>query len=238
MRSHIQHDSLRRGSLQLVLLAFLPVLAAFGQTSTPAAETDLKSVLAQMDASGRRFKSAEAEVELVQYTKLVDETSTQTGKVFFRRRGEDGMDVALRILTPHPKQVVITGDTLSYYDPKTGQKTERKIGDNKADVETMMNLGFGGRGEELVKDFDVKLLGWESVDNVKTAKLELEPKSDRLKRFFSKIILWIDPALDVPLKQQRFESSGDYQLTHYSRIKVPGKMSDDVFRLKKGQGAE
>jgi outer membrane lipoprotein-sorting protein len=84
----------------------------------------------------------------------------------------------------------------------------------------------------LLHDFDVKLADWEMLDNVQTARLELVPKSDDLKRFFTRLILWIDPKRDVPLKQQRFESSGDYQVTHYTNIRVPGKISDDVFRLK------
>jgi outer membrane lipoprotein-sorting protein len=61
---------------------------------------------------------------------------------------------------------------------------------------------------------------------------------DRLKQFFTRMMLWIDPRRDVPLKQQRFESSGDYQLTHYTNIKVPGKVSDDVFRIKKAGAPE
>jgi outer membrane lipoprotein-sorting protein len=221
----------------------LLVLPAYGLSQSPAPaasraaapQGDLNSVLAQMDAASKSFKSAQADVELTQYTKVVDDTSTQSGQVFFRRHGNNGknnMDVALHIVTPHPKQVVVSGDELSFYDPKTGQCTDRKIGENRADVETMMNLGFGGRGQELLRDFDVKLVGWETVDNIETAKLELLPKSDRLKQFFTSLVLWIDPKRDVPLKQQRFEPSGDYQLTHYSNIRVPGKMSDDVFRLK------
>jgi outer membrane lipoprotein-sorting protein len=229
--------------LCLILLSILPVFAS-AQTPTqtpsaPASEPDLKTVLAQMDESANSFRSAQADVELEQYTKLVDETSTQTGQVFFRRHGKDkDMDVALRIVTPHPKQVVITGGKLSYYDPKTGQTTERNIGNNRADVESVMNLGFGGRGQELLRDFDVKLIGWELVDNVNTAKLELVPKSDHLRQYFTRMILWIDPKRDVPLQQQRFESSKDYQLTHYSNIKVNGRMSDDLFRLKKTGGTE
>jgi outer membrane lipoprotein-sorting protein len=226
--------NLRRVVFLLVFQAFSLAQTSTPTPSAPASEPDLKTVLEQMDESAKSFKSAQADVELVQYTKLVDETSTQTGQVFFRRHGKDkDMDVALRIVTPHPKQVLITGDKLSYYDPKTGQTTERNIGNNRADVESVMNLGFGGRGQELLRDFDVRLIGWEVVDNVNTAKLELVPKSDHLRQYFTKMILWIDPKRDVPLKQQRFESSKDYQLTHYSNIKVNGKMSDDVFRLKK-----
>jgi outer membrane lipoprotein-sorting protein len=229
----------------LMLLSLLPGWG-YGQTPTPAPPatastaaqaSDLKTVLSQMDEAAKTFKSAQADVELVQYTKLVDETSTQTGQVFFRSRGKN-MDVALRIVTPHPKQVVISGDNLLYYDPKTGQTADRKIGDNRADVETMMNLGFGGRGQELVRDFDVRLIGWETVDGVNTAKLDLIPKGDHFKQYFTKITLWIDPKRDVPLKQQRFESSGDYQLTHYSNIQAPGKFPDDVFKLKKARGTD
>ena len=231
---------MKRSLCRWILLSVLPA-CALGQTPTPAptaaAQPDLKSVLSQMDEAAKSFRSAQADVKLVQYTKLVDETSTQAGQVFFRRRGNN-MDVALRVVTPHPKQVVISGDNFAYHDPKTCQTTERKIGNNRADVETMMNLGFGGRGQELVRDFEVKLAGWETVDKVETAKLELVPKSDHLKQFFTKMILWIDPRRDVPLKQQRFESSGDYQLTHYSNVQVPGRVPDEAFRLKKTCGTE
>jgi outer membrane lipoprotein-sorting protein len=228
-----------------ILFSLVPVFG-LGQTpsATPSAavsEPDLKAVLARMDEAAKNFKSAQADVELEQYTALVEETSRQSGEIYFRRHAKDkdhGMDVALQISKPHPKQVVINGDTLAYYDPKTGQKTERNISNNRADVESVMNLGFGGRGQELLKDFDVKLIGWETVDGVHTAKLELAPKSDRLKQFFTRMLLWIDPARDVPLKQQRFQSSGDYDITRYSNIRVPGNIRDEVFRLKKAGGAE
>lgn len=208
---------------------------ALAQTTTPvpsaASDEELKTVLAQMDQASTRFTSAQADVELVQYTELVKETSTQTGMVFFRRRGNE-LDVALRIVAPHAKQVVVKNGKLSYYDAKTGQLRQRDVRNNRADVESVMNLGFGGRGRDLLKDYDVKWGGWETVDNVKTARLELAPKSDRLKQFFVKMILWIDAERDVAVKQQRIESSGDYQLSHYSGIKVNGKIADDVFHVK------
>jgi outer membrane lipoprotein-sorting protein len=227
----------------LILFSLFLPMVGLAQAPTPSpasagsSESDLKAVLDQMDEASKRFKSAQADVELEQYTKLVDETYRQTGQVFFRRHG-GSMDVALHIVKPHPRQAVLTGDRLVYHDPKTGQLMERKIGNNRADVEAMMNLGFGGRGQELQKDFEVKLMGWELVDNVKTAKLELAPKNDQLKQFFTRMILWIDPKRDVSLKQQRFQSSGDYDITHYFNIQVPGRISDDVFHLKKNGGAD
>lgn len=244
-----------RNLRRLILVSLLSAVA-IGQTPTPAPapagsappQGDLNSVLALMDAAAKTFKSAQADVELTQYTKIVDDTSKQSGQAFFRQHGKN-MDVALFLVTADdmarrdkkagqtrkalkPKQVVVSGDSFSFYDPNTGQCTSRKIGDYRADVQTMMNLGFGGRGQELLQDFDVKLAAWETVDNVQTARLELAPKSDDLKRFFTRLTLWIDPKRDVPIKQQRFEASGDYQLTHYTNIRVPGKVSDELFRPK------
>src|SRR5260370_15392948 len=224
-------------SLPVVILVLLLVGVAASQSPTPspgaaAPGSDLKSVLAEMDKAGAAFKSAQADIELVQYTKVVNDTDVQTGQIFFRRKGSD-MEVAIRVLQPHPKQVVIKDGKLIFYDQKINQTTERDIANNRADVESFMNLGFGGRSPELLRDYDVKMAGWETVDGVRVAKLELAAKSERLQQFFSKIILWIDPARDVAVKQQRIESSGDYQVTHYTKIKLNGKVPGDVFQVKK-----
>jgi outer membrane lipoprotein-sorting protein len=220
-----------------VILVLLLVAVAAGQSPTPspdaaASAPDLKAVLAEMDKAGTAFKSAQADIELVQYTKVVNEQDVQTGTIFFRRKGNN-LDVSVRVVKPHAKQVVVKDGKLIFYDPKINQTTERDITNNRADVESFMNLGFGGRSHELLKDYEVKMVGWETVDGVRVAKLELVAKSERLQQFFSKIILWIDPERDVAVKQQRLESSGDYQVTHYTNIKLNGKVSDDVFRIKK-----
>jgi outer membrane lipoprotein-sorting protein len=46
------------------------------------------------------------------------------------------------------------------------------------------------------------------------------------------MLLWIDPARGVSLKQQFFEPSGDYRLAHYSNIRLNQKLSDENFKLK------
>ena len=193
---------------------------------------DLSSVLRQMDEASAHFKAAQAEVELVQYTAVVKEKDVQSGHIFFRRKGHE-TEVSLWIEKPHPKQAVVRDGKVTFVDFRTKQVTERALGDNKQDVEAVMNLGFGGSGKDLLAEYDVKLVGWETVDGVNTAKLELVAKSERLRRLFSKLVLWMDPKRDVALQQQRFELSGDYQLTHYTNIKMSASISDDKFVVKK-----
>jgi outer membrane lipoprotein-sorting protein len=67
---------------------------------------------------------------------------------------------------------------------------------------------------------------------VETAKLDLVPKSDKLRNTFSHIVLWIDPARGISVQQQFFEPSGDFRLAKYSDIQLNQKIPDQVFRLK------
>jgi len=217
-----------------VLLAGALALGSAPAQQPPAAPgggQDLESVLSQMDKSAQSFRSAKADLEWDQYTKVVDETDVQKGTAYFQRT-DKGMEVAIQITSPTPKQLVYKDGTARLYEPKINQITERKTGKNKADVDAFLSLGFGARGHDLPKSYSVTLEKWETMDNVPTAKLVLVPKSDQLRNMFSSIILWVDPARDVLLKQQFMEASGDYRLTRYTNIKVNANIDSSVFQIK------
>jgi outer membrane lipoprotein-sorting protein len=205
---------------------------ASGQQATPATAGDeLATVLAKMNQSASNFKSAQGDFEFQSYQKLTDDTETQKGRIYFRRT-KNGVDAAFEIAGPAPKQVVYKDGKLQIFEKKINQVTERLVGKNKADVEAFLSLGFGARGDELQRDYVVKMDGWETVDSVRTAKLDLAPKKEKVLQTYNKIILWVDPERDVLLKQQFFERSGDYRLAHYTNLKLNAKIPDDVFRLK------
>jgi len=78
----------------------------------------------------------------------------------------------------------------------------------------------------------VKFLGSETANAVQAEKLELIPKSVRLRNNIARIWLWIDPARGVSVQQQFFEPSGDYRLAKYSDIRINQKLPDNAFKLK------
>lgn len=199
---------------------------ASGQTAS-----SLEAVLNQMDASAAQFRSAQADFSWDQYQKVVDETDTQKGKVYYRRTGKGEMQMAADIQSPDRKYFVFSDGKLRLYQPKIEQINEYDAGKNRAEAESFLVLGFGGSGHDLQKQFEIKFDGNEDVDGVKTAKLELTPKLDKVKNMFNKIVVWVDATRAVSLKQQAFEPSGDYRLSHYTNIKLNGKVSDDVFKL-------
>jgi outer membrane lipoprotein-sorting protein len=198
---------------------------------TPAGPEDLQHLLAQMNTASKGFSSAQADFQWDSFQMVVQETTVQKGKMFLRRTSK-GMDAALHVTSPDPTQVVFKNCELSFYQPKIEQVTQRNACENRADVESFMSLGFGASGDDLTRKYTVTLEGWENVQGVKTAKLNLVPKDEKVKSSLSKVILWIDPARSLAVQQKFMEPSGDYRLAKYSNIRVNSKISDDEFKLK------
>jgi outer membrane lipoprotein-sorting protein len=216
---------------RLMLVMLLAFGAAFAQVPASQSSGNLEAVLNQMDTTAASFVSAEADFVWDQYQKVVEETDTQKGKVYFRRHGKE-TQMAAAIAVPEEKYVLYTDEKVRVYQPKIDQVTEYGTGKNRAEVESFLVLGFGGRGHDLLKSFNVRLLGYELVDGVRTAKLELVPKGSKARGVFERIVLWIDTARGVSLRQQFFEPSGDYRLARYSNIQFNQKLPDSIFKLK------
>jgi len=219
----------------LTIAALILLLSIIAVPAQPAAQPQpgsLDSILDQMDRSAASFHSAQADLTSTQYQKVVDETDVQKGKAYFRRNGKSDLEMALDITSPDKKYVLLKDDKIRLYQPSADQVTEYNVAKNRSDVEGMFALGFGGRGHDLLKTFDVKLGGNDVVQGVRTARLELSPKTDKVKNMFSSITLWVDPARGISLQQRFDEPSGDYRLAQYDNIKLNQRISDDVFKLK------
>ena len=216
-----------------------------GLTATPQAKPDdsgLDAVLKKMDEAAASFHNAQADFEWDTYEKVIDEIDeVQTGTIYFRRNGKDiemmaevkmaGSD--LTKLKPEPKYVLYNSGKVSIYQPKPDQMTVYDLGKNRADLESYVVLGFGGSGQDLVKNFDVTYGGPKTVNGVATAELQLIPKCDKVRNTYNKIVLWIDLDKGISVQQQFFTPQADYRLTKYSSVQLnEKKIPDDVFKLK------
>jgi outer membrane lipoprotein-sorting protein len=213
----------------LLAVALVPASASAQETSKSAGS--LEKVLDQMDATAANFRTTQASFVWDQFQKVVNDTDTQKGKVYFRRVGKD-TEMMADISEPAQKFVLYSEGKIKVYQPRIDQVTVYAPGKNRADVESFLVLGFGGGGHDLLKSFEVSYQGNENVNGVDTAKLELVPKSPRVRNMFSHIVLWVDPSRGVSVQQQVFEPSGDYRLARYSDIQLNQKLPDNVFKLK------
>jgi outer membrane lipoprotein-sorting protein len=234
-------------SFSLILpIGLISTLLHFGATPPQApqapAESPLNAVLKKMDATAAGFRTTQAEFEWDLYEKVIDEVDDiQTGTIYYRRSGKEiemmahvkmaGSDI--KKLKPEPKFVLFNQGKIRMYQPKTDQVTEFDLGKNRADLQTYVVLGFGGSGQDLVKTFDVKYAGPETINGIATAKLELIPKSEKVRNTYKQIFLWIDLERGISVQQQAFQPDGNYRLARYSSIQVNGKkIPDEVFKLK------
>lgn len=218
----------------VLTMACLSALVAVAVPAPADSSSDaaLEKVLGQMDSAAEKFHTTEASVVWDQYQKVVDEHEEQKGKVYFRRAGNE-IQMAADITEPDQKYVLFNGSKIQVYQPKIDQVTVYHTGKNRDAFESFLVLGFGGRGHDMLKSFDIKHLGKETVGGVETARLELAPKAANVRNNVDHIVLWIDPARGVSVQQQFFfGNSGDYRLARYSGIKLNEKIPDSVFKLK------
>ena len=210
-------------------ILFLSLSIVLQQQEAPSLDTVLK----KMDAAAAAFQATQADFVWEQYQRVVDETDTQTGTVYYRRAGKDkDIEMMADIKQPDPKFVLYKDGKLEVYQPKIDQVMEYPAGANRGEIESYLVLGFGGSGEDLIKSFDVSYLGEETVDGIATAKLQLIPKSEKFRNNISKILLWIDLSRGISVQQQFFQGQGDYRLAKYSSVNLKAKIGDDVFQLK------
>ena len=211
--------------------ALMSVLLFILSSAAMLQAQNLELVLNSMDKAAAGFRTAQCDFVWDQYQRVVDDHDYQKGTMYFRRQGSE-VQMAADINSPAQKYVLFTGNLVSVYQPAIDQVTQYNAGKNRADFESYLVLGFGGSGRDLTKSFDVNYAGMEQVEGVNAAKLELTPKSQKVKSMFQAITLWIDPARGVSVQQKFQEPSGDYRLAKYSNIRVNEKIPGDVFKLK------
>jgi outer membrane lipoprotein-sorting protein len=193
----------------------------------PEAQWTLDAVLRQMDNQSRNFSSLTADIERTKVTVVVDDKSTESGKIFVRKDGKMRMEVT----SPDPRTILLAGDSLFVYTPKINQVSEYNIAKHKDMADQFLLLGFGTSGTALEKSYDIALQGEDSLDGRKVLLLEWTPKSADMSAQISKVQIWLDEATWLPAQQKFFETgSGDYFTVHYTNVARNVRISDDEFR--------
>ncbi len=187
------------------------------------------SILDQLDNEARTFRSLTADIERTKVTVVVDDKSTESGQILVRRDDKMRIDFT----KPDPRTILRIGNDLYLYNPKINQLEEYDLSKRRALVDQFLLLGFGTSGNALKKSFLLVLLGEEIIDNRKTLKIELTPKSDDVRNEVSKIQIWVDEATWLPDQQEFFETgSGDYLIIRYANVVRNANISDNSFKQK------
>jgi outer membrane lipoprotein-sorting protein len=197
------------------------------------ADDDVQQILRQLDDAAAKFRSTQADFEFdsVQ-TDPIPDTDVQKGTVYYERKGND-FQMAAHINEvnnkPVPKIYSYSSGHLRLFEPMIDQVTTiSKAGD----YGSYLMLGFGASGKQLAEKWDIKALGSETVDGVKTEKLELVAKDPNVRKNLPKVTIWMDTTRGVSLRQIFDEGQGQHRDCHYFNFKMNQALPSDAFTLK------
>ena len=225
-----------KATYKFMMFAVITILPGFAFAQASSA------LIAQLDAASAHFKSAQADVQYDNYTRVVRDHALQSGSIYIERAGEsvsmgakffdlgaDGKpaNTASRVIN-------FDGGTFQIYSPGTNQDDVFKAGANQAKYESFLTLGFGGSGSDLQKAWVIQDQGPETIDGTKTEKLDLVSKDPNVKNTFTHVTIWLDPTRAVSLKQIFFAPNGDTRTAKYSNIKLNGRVDKKAYAIKPG----
>ena len=203
------------------------LFATIQASISPQTGWTLDNVLKQLDTQAAGFQSLTADLERTKVTVVVNDKSTESGKISVRR--DDKMRI--EVTQPDARTILRDGDNFYIYNPKIHRVEEYNLGKKKSVVDQFLLLGFGTSGSSLKESYTVTLQGEDTVDNHKVLLLELLPKTDEVRKQLSKIQLWLDESTWLPVQQQFFETgSGDYFIIRYRNINRNVRIPDSEFK--------
>jgi outer membrane lipoprotein-sorting protein len=196
----------------------------------------LKTILSQMDAASATFRSAEASIKKEQFQKMISDTATESGSIYFLRSG-NSTQIGAKFDPPDEQTLEYKNGVLRLYAPGTNHITEySSSGPNQARYEAFLALGFGGKGSDLAKAWNITDQGTEQISDgnksVQAEKLDLVSKEASVRSNFTHITIWVDPVRDVSLKQESFAPSGDTNTTYYTNIRLNQPIDLKAFAIK------
>lgn len=195
---------------------------------------DLQQVLKELDASAAKFHATIADFEFDSLAiEPIPDKQVMTGTAYYQRKGST-FSMAAHVKQQDgnnlPKTYMFIGGKLQLFDPGTDQIT---IISKATQFESYIMLGFGASGKELADKWTIKDDGPETLNNIKTEKLELVAKDPTVLKTIQKVTVWLDTSRAVSLKQVFDLGNGASRICTYSNINVnPPSLPADAFKFK------
>jgi len=219
--------------IKLVIAAALALAFLPGRAALAASPDDLKSVLDRLNIAAANFHSTAADVEFDDITTdPVYDKDVFKGVVYYDRKGTAfrmGVHFNQHNGKPSTKAYTFVGGVLKIHESGTGQESTYA---QAGKFESYVMLGFGASGNDLQAKWEIKDIGTESIDGVKTAILELVAKDPAVRKNLSKVTIWMDPDRAVSLKQVFTINATSSKVCFYSNFKLNTSLPSEAFTFK------
>lgn len=201
-----------------------------------SAET-LPALLARMDKAAESFQSMSASLEQTTYTEVIDTTEKQVGSVKLKKAKAGLLG---RVDFTQPQLVIGFHDRkVEKFYPATKVVEVYDVGKHGDKLDQFLLLGFGTSGQELQKNYSVKLVGDETIAGKPSTHIELTPKSKEALEYFKKAHLWIaQGAATYPVQEQIFTNVKDYTKVVYRDVQLNPSFTEKSLELTLPSGVK
>jgi outer membrane lipoprotein-sorting protein len=203
------------------------------RAAVAAPSEEKERVLHRLDEAAKNFRSTSADFEFDSVeTDPIYDKDVQKGTVYYERKGASfqmAAHIAEHNGKPSPKVYTYTGGVFRLFESGVDQVTTYA---KASKFESYLMLGFGASGKDLAEKWEIKYVGSEILDGVKTEKLELVAKDPEVRKNIPKVTIWVDTERGISLKQVFDEGPGQYRVSVYFNIQVNQPLPADAFTLK------
>lgn len=207
-----------RISLLILLLGCFPTPQLEGM-ATEGVPPSLESVLENMDRRSADLRSMSAQIVQKKWTDILEAFDQEERGEFQVLRENEAIRLRRDITEPGRSILVINDGKGTFYQPLLKQANRYDLGARKDRAEFLL-LGFISKKEALREAYAIGWLGPEMIGGRQAYVIELTPRSERVSAFFSRIVLWVDSRLWIPIQQKLVEPTRDYLLIRFEDVRL------------------
>jgi outer membrane lipoprotein-sorting protein len=186
----------------------------------------VEAILTRMDQASPNFHGVTANVQMITYTAILSDQTTETGTLKMQRqKGNDVRAIIELSAGTDTRVIAFLGKIVRIYFLKLKTYQDYDVGKNTQVLNQYLLLGFGSSGKDLARSYKITAEGSEDVGGQITTKLLLMPKDAKVKERLTKIEVWIPKDAAYPLQQQFYEPSGNYRKVAYSNVQLNPPMA-------------
>jgi len=178
-----------------------------------------------------------AQIEWIDHTKVINEDSRQAGSVKLKR-AKAGVTGLIGFTEPDVKTVALNGAEIQIYYPKMKTVQIWDLGREGDLFFQFVLLGFGTTSADLKKNYNVRVVGAETVLNKKATRLELVAKTKQVQKYITSIDLWIPEDSAYPIQEILHEPSGDTKTIRYSQMQMNSPLTDKQMAIDMPAGVK
>jgi len=211
----------------------LPTLTVLlAAAAVPATSATADAVLARMDSAATSFRGMTAKIRMISYTAIIKETTEESGTITLRSPKPRTVVALIDFEKPDKKSFSFRDKKAQIYLPAINTLQEYDLGKYDSLLTQGLLIGFSTSSKDLQKNYTVSGGTDETIEGLKTSKIELVPTAETIRQHITRIELWVGTDTGLPVQEKLYRKSGDYTQIVYSDMKLQSNLTDEQVKLK------